>query len=180
MQTAPSLMAPITVNHIGALNPTARPSSTVNKMSSVRFWVQIPHNYFFFCIYCRNTWSCTEGPTSSPNTKKAERERVTFLFDLFKDQVKVCFPFDSQINDYAIHVYPHVQLSEDKTHPKLLTFCCSSSAARIKYRQNSWTRTEKCYSIFCWSMKSTKLINIYRSTVTTTKGTSEIIDAKKH
>lgn len=114
-QIAPLLMAVIIINHTCALNPTAQPLSIVNK-TRVGMGLQVLHQLVVFCIYCKNTWSCTEGPTSNPNTREAEGDRMTFPFDLFKDQVKVCLSFDSQINDYAIPVYTHMS-SFKKTTP---------------------------------------------------------------
>lgn len=54
---------------------------------------------------------------------------MTFLFDLFKDQIKACLSFDSWINDYAIQT---VLRKENNTFKAMVTFCCSSSAARVK------------------------------------------------
>lgn len=131
----PLLMELIVINHISALNPTAKPPNIENKT-----WAQWGFycRYWFVCLFfnfCRNTCSCTEITTSNLCIKKAEKERMTFIFYVFKDLAKVCLPFDSDKWLYHSSVPIHIWVllrKQNNTFKAVVTFCCSSSAARVK------------------------------------------------
>lgn len=119
--------------------------------SLIRFWVQILHKLIVSPLLTVATHRVVQkGLDQIQISKRLGGRRMTFLFDPFKEQVKVYLSFDSLINAYATRAYLHVSSFKKMK----AAFCCSSRKNKL------WLELEQGQEHFILKKKKEKTLGL--------------------